>query len=99
MKIIESPNNIAETISMLLMSPLKVKDIRFNIVEIINPEFRISLWNSSKGKNKNNNNITSAKYYISNNQNIEKLFKENIIDVLESNSVAFKWLKDTNTPV
>ena len=60
MKSIESPNKIAETISILLMIPLTEKDMRINIVEIINPEFRITLWNSSVWKNENNNNITSA---------------------------------------
>jgi hypothetical protein len=60
MKSIESPNKIAETIRILLMIPLTEKDNRINIVEIINPEFRITLWNSSVWKNENNNNITSA---------------------------------------
>ncbi len=43
MKSIESPNKIAETISILLMIPLTEKDNRINIVEIINPEFRMTL--------------------------------------------------------
>jgi hypothetical protein len=60
MKSIESPKIIAETISILLMMPLTEKDIRINIVEITNPEFRITLWNWSVWKNENNNNITSA---------------------------------------
>ena len=60
MKSIESPNKIAETISILLMIPLTEKDMRINIVEIINPEFRMTLWNSSVWKNENNSNITSA---------------------------------------
>ena len=42
-KSIESPNKIAETISKLLIIPSTEKDIRINIVEIINPEFRITL--------------------------------------------------------
>jgi hypothetical protein len=42
------------------MIPVTEKDIRINMVEIINPEFRITLWNSSVWKNENNNNITSA---------------------------------------
>ena len=40
--------------------PSTEKDSRINMVEIINPEFRITLWNSSVWKNENNNNITSA---------------------------------------
>jgi hypothetical protein len=60
MKRMESPNNMAETIRILLMIPLTEKDIRINIVEIMNPEFRITLWNSSVWKNENNNKITSA---------------------------------------
>ena len=51
---------MAETISTLLMIPLTENDIRINIVEIRNPEFRITLWNSSVWKNENNNSITSA---------------------------------------
>jgi hypothetical protein len=60
MKSIKRPNKIAETINIVLMIPLTEKDIRINMVEIINPEFRITLWNSSVWKNENNNNITSA---------------------------------------
>jgi hypothetical protein len=60
MKNIESPNNIAETINKLLMIPLTEKEIRINMVEMINPEFRMTLWNSSVWKNENNNKITSA---------------------------------------
>ena len=47
MKSIKSPNKIAETINIVLMTPLIEKDIRINMVEIINPEFRMTLWNSS----------------------------------------------------
>ena len=60
MKNMESPNKIAETINKLLMIPLTEKEIRISMVEIINPEFRITLWNSSVWKNENNNKITSA---------------------------------------
>ena len=60
MKSIKSPNKIAETISTVFMIPLTEKEIRINIVEMINPEFRMTLWNSSVWKNENNNNITSA---------------------------------------
>ena len=42
------------------MTPVTEKEIRINIVEIINPELRMTLWNSSVRKNENNNNITSA---------------------------------------
>jgi hypothetical protein len=60
MKKMESPNKIAETINKLLMMPLTEKEIRISMVEIINPEFRMTLWNSSVWKNENNNKITSA---------------------------------------
>ena len=53
-------NKIAETINKLLMIPLTEKDIRINMVEMINPEFRMTLWNSSVWKNENNSKITSA---------------------------------------
>ena len=51
---------MAETISTSLMIPLTEKDNRINIVEIMNPEFRITLWNWSVWKNENSNKITSA---------------------------------------
>ena len=38
---------MAETISKLLMIPLTEKDMRINMVDMINPEFRMTLWNSS----------------------------------------------------
>ncbi len=38
---------MAETISTSLIMPLTEKDNRINMVEIINPEFRITLWNLS----------------------------------------------------
>jgi hypothetical protein len=60
MKSIKSPNKIAETINTVFIIPLTEKEIRINIVEIINPEFRMTLWNSSVWKNENNNSITSA---------------------------------------
>ena len=60
MKSIDSPKRMAETISTSLMMPLTEKDNRIKIVEIINPEFRITLWNSSVWKNENSNKITSA---------------------------------------
>ena len=59
-KSIKSPNKIAETIKTVLMIPLTEKEILINMVEIINPEFRITLWNSSVWKNEKSNKITSA---------------------------------------
>jgi len=47
MKSIKSPNKIAETINTVFMIPLTEKEIRIKIVEIMNPEFRMTLWNSS----------------------------------------------------
>ena len=38
-----SPNNIADTISIVLIPPLTEKEIRIKIVEIIKPEFLITL--------------------------------------------------------
>ena len=47
MKSIKRPNKTAKTINIVLMIPITEKDILINIVEIINPEFRMTLWNSS----------------------------------------------------
>jgi hypothetical protein len=41
--IIKSPNNTAETIKAVLMIPLTEKEIRISIVDIMKPEFRITL--------------------------------------------------------
>jgi len=38
---------MAETINKLLMIPLTEKDIRIKMVDMINPELRMTLWNSS----------------------------------------------------
>jgi len=42
-KSIESPNKIAETIKTVFTIPLTEKEILINMVEMINPEFRITL--------------------------------------------------------
>jgi hypothetical protein len=52
---------MAHTINILFNNPVIENDKRISIVDIINPEFLITLWNSSVKKNENNNNITSAK--------------------------------------
>jgi hypothetical protein len=43
MNSIVSPNKMAEKINKLLMIPVTENDIRIKIVEIINPEFRMTL--------------------------------------------------------
>ena len=58
---IKSPKIMAHTINILFNNPVIENDKRIRIVDIINPEFLITLWNSSVKKNENNNNITSAK--------------------------------------
>ncbi len=52
---------MAHTINILFNNPVIENDKRIRIVDIINPEFLITLWNSSVKKNENSNNITSAK--------------------------------------
>lgn len=94
MNSIESPNKIAETMSILLMIPLTEKDIRINIVEIINPEFRITLWNSSVWKNENNNNITSAIIRM-----LKNCSKKILLMLLKEIALFSSGMKDTNTPV
>jgi len=58
---IRRPKIMAHTINILFSNPVIENDKRIRIVDIINPEFLITLWNSSVKKNENNNNITSAK--------------------------------------
>jgi hypothetical protein len=43
--IIARPNSTAIKIKIVLTNPLTPKDIRIRIVEIMNPEFLIILWN------------------------------------------------------
>ncbi len=80
--------------SILLMIPLTEKDIRINIVEIINPEFRITLWNSSVWKNENNNNITSAIIRM-----LKNCSKKILLMLLKEIALFSSGMKDTNTPV
>ena len=57
---INNPNIIADTINTVFNNPLTEKDNRIKIVEIIKPEFLITLWNSSVWKKENNSKITST---------------------------------------
>jgi hypothetical protein len=54
------PNTIAVTINKLLIIPSTEKDILSKMVEIINPELRMTLWNSSVWKKDTRSKITSA---------------------------------------
>ncbi|MFN3918620.1 MAG: hypothetical protein ACK4K0_12895 [Flavobacteriales bacterium] len=58
---IHKPKTMAHTINALLSNPVVEKDNLIRMVEIIKPEFRITLWNSSVRKKENNNKKTSAK--------------------------------------
>ena len=42
---IASPKRTATTINMVLINPFTPKDILIKMVEIINPEFLMILWN------------------------------------------------------
>ena len=57
---IKSPKVIALIINKLFKPPLMENDILINIVEIINPELRITLWNSSVIKKEKRSKRTSA---------------------------------------
>ena len=70
------------------MIPLTEKEIRISIVEIINPEFLITLWNSSVWKNENNNNMTSAIIRILKNCSKKILF----ISLNEMWLVSIGWI-------
>ena len=61
---IASPKRTATRINMVLINPFTPKDILIKMVEIINPEFRMTLWNSSVWKNENNNKITFELNYF-----------------------------------
>ena len=57
---IKSPKVIALIINKLFKPPLMENDILINMVEIINPELRITLWNSSVIKKEKRSKRTSA---------------------------------------
>lgn len=73
---------MAQTMSALFSKPLVEKDSRMRIVEMINPEFLITLWNSSVRKKENNNKMTSAKIRI------VKNCSKNILLILEKELIS-----------
>ena len=54
------PKIIAAIIKIVFRIPVTENEIRNKMVEMINPEFLKTLWNSSVWKNENNNKITSV---------------------------------------
>jgi hypothetical protein len=59
-KRINNPKIVADKINNILGNPDIEKDNLMRIVEMMNPEFLMTLWNSSVWKNEKSNNITSA---------------------------------------
>jgi hypothetical protein len=67
-----TPNSIAVIINTMLNTPSALKDNLINIVEIMNPEFRITLLNLSECKKENNSNKTSTRIRMV--KNHQKIF-------------------------
>ena len=59
---------------MTFINPLAMKEILISMVEIINPEFLIMVWNESELKNEKINNNTSTRIRIWKNSSKNILF-------------------------
>ena len=59
---------------MTFVNPLAMKEILISMVEIINPEFLIMVWNESELKNEKINNNTSTRIRIWKNSSKNILF-------------------------
>ena len=59
---------------MTLVNPSAMKEILISMVEIINPEFLIIVWNESELKNEKINNNTSTRIRIWKNSSKNILF-------------------------
>ena len=79
---------IAQRINRLLTRPVLEKDKRIKMVEIINPEFRITLWKSSVMKKENNKISTSAKI-----NTVKKSSKKILLILLKESTAAVPGLK------
>ena len=60
----KSPKSKELIIKMIFINPSAMKEILIRIVEIINPEFLIIVWNKSELKNEKINNNTSTRIKI-----------------------------------
>ena len=58
------PNSKELRIKMTFVNPSARKEILIRMVEIINPEFLIMVWNESELKNEKINNNTSTRIRI-----------------------------------
>ena len=79
---------IAQRINRLLTRPVFEKDKRIKIVEIINPEFLITLWKSSVIKKENNKISTSAKI-----KTVKKSSKKILLILLKESTPTVPGLK------
>ena len=79
---------IAQRINRLLTRPVFEKDKRIKIVEIINPEFLITLWKSSVIKKENNKISTSAKI-----KTVKKSSKKILLILLKESNPTVPGLK------
>ena len=60
----KSPNSKEQRIKMTFVNPSAMKEILISMVEIINPEFLIMVWNESELKKEKINNNTSTRIRI-----------------------------------
>lgn len=88
---------MAEMISAVFNRPVTEKESLIKIVEMIKPEFRMTLWNSSVWNRENNNKITSEMIRIVKNCSKKMLFmsvKESIAFCLGSMIDIDQFIKE-----
>ena len=79
----KSPNSKELRIKMIFINPSAMKEILISMVEIINPEFLIIVWNESELKNEKINNNTSTRIRIWKNSSKNILFIDDNSNVLK----------------
>ena len=78
-----SPKSKELTINMIFVNPSAIKEILIRMVEIMNPEFLIIVWNKSELKKEKINNKTSTRIRIWKNSSKNILF-------IDDNSAGLK---------
>ncbi len=78
-----SPKSKELTIKMIFVNPSAIKEILIRMVEIMNPEFLIIVWNKSELKKEKINNKTSTRIRIWKNSSKNILF-------IDDNSTGLK---------
>ena len=71
-----TPNSVAKTTNMVLKTPSAPKESFINIVDIMKPEFLITLLNLSVRKNEKSSNSTSIRIKIVKNSSKKQCVKQ-----------------------